>query len=288
MADSEGKNSESQAISLGIKWIKKNKPEVRLLVSYSGRVEGNYGYIYQATNWEYLGYFISNGFYILDGIEHHLIGVCRLYKKYGKDYKTMRDYLCDNYHNVIQYDSKQFIYIKRLDKSLTPAKDILSYPKPATEFPIQTSITKYQIDRNFVPEKQVYEIPDFYYNEDEELSHRRKKEDCQYLLYDKSGNFVAVYKSIAQILKDYPDYSDSGIRNMINTGRRHKDFFFNKIPYGMKYEEKIPVDVLCWIDGKPFYKQKEIVAYTGVSRQAVSACVKRKGKKIGGKDVEWN
>ena len=30
--------------------------------SSAGRKEGNYGYIYQATNWEYLGYFISPGF----------------------------------------------------------------------------------------------------------------------------------------------------------------------------------------------------------------------------------
>ena len=30
MADSEGKNSESQAIALGIKWIKKYRPNVRL------------------------------------------------------------------------------------------------------------------------------------------------------------------------------------------------------------------------------------------------------------------
>jgi len=46
MADSEGKNSESQAISLGIKWIKGNLPDIKLLVSYAGRKEGNYGYIY--------------------------------------------------------------------------------------------------------------------------------------------------------------------------------------------------------------------------------------------------
>ena len=46
MADSEGRNSESQAISLGIKWLKKNRPDIRLLVAYAGRKEGNYGYIY--------------------------------------------------------------------------------------------------------------------------------------------------------------------------------------------------------------------------------------------------
>ena len=40
MADSEGKNSESQAISLGIKWIKTFRKDIRLLVSYAGRKEG--------------------------------------------------------------------------------------------------------------------------------------------------------------------------------------------------------------------------------------------------------
>ena len=52
MADSEGQNSESQAISLGIKWIRQFQPHIRLLVSYAGRKEGNYGYIYQASNWD--------------------------------------------------------------------------------------------------------------------------------------------------------------------------------------------------------------------------------------------
>ena len=42
MKDDEGKNAESQAISLGVKWLKKNMPEIKLLVSYSGRREGKY------------------------------------------------------------------------------------------------------------------------------------------------------------------------------------------------------------------------------------------------------
>lgn len=85
MADSEGKNSESQAIALGIKWIKQNMPEIRLLVSYAGRKEGNYGYIYQATNWEYLGYFISEGFWSVNGEERHLVTLWNRCKKYGKE-----------------------------------------------------------------------------------------------------------------------------------------------------------------------------------------------------------
>ena len=85
MADSEGKNSESQGISLGIKWIKQNMPEIKLLVSYSGRKEGNYGYIYQATNWEYRGYFVSPGFWMVDGEERHQVTLWYRHSKHRPD-----------------------------------------------------------------------------------------------------------------------------------------------------------------------------------------------------------
>lgn len=46
MADSEPCNAESQGISLCLKWIKEYVPAVRILIAFSGRQEGNYGYIY--------------------------------------------------------------------------------------------------------------------------------------------------------------------------------------------------------------------------------------------------
>ena len=137
MADSEGKNSESQAISLGIKWIKKNMPHIRLLVSYAGRKEGNYGYIYQATNWEYLGYFISEGFWQVNGEERHLATLWNRVKKHGNPNLTFLPALCEMYEDVRKTWTKQFIYITRLDKTLTPASEILEYPKPNNEFPIK-------------------------------------------------------------------------------------------------------------------------------------------------------
>ena len=91
MADSEGENSESQAISLGIKWIKQNCPNIRLLVSYAGRKEGNYGYIYQATNWEYLGYFISNGFWLVDGEERHQVTLWYRHNKHNPAIEFRKD-----------------------------------------------------------------------------------------------------------------------------------------------------------------------------------------------------
>ena len=136
MADSEGRNSESQAISLGIKWLKKNRPDIKLLVSYAGRKEGNYGYIYQATNWEYLGYFVSNGFWSINGREKHSLTIYYTYNKYGNTSLPMIDSICEMYDDVRQTWSKQFIYIQRLDSSLTVASPILPYPKKDTEHPI--------------------------------------------------------------------------------------------------------------------------------------------------------
>lgn len=293
MADSEGRNSESQAISLGIKWIKQNRPDIRLLVSYSGRVEGNYGYIYQATNWEYLGYFISNGFWKLDGGEKHQITLSLEYKKNKDNYTNMKDYLCATYHDVRQYDSKQFIYIKRLDKKLTPATALLPYPKPNTEYPIQTKEIIYKQDIDYIS-PPCPQIKQFYYTPNEQLFTReclkRRGEiiDNEYLIYDKSGKFVEKYNNISEICTKYKGYSQSSISNAIKTGKRYKDYYFRKIPCNETIKPSIDVNIICWIDGIAFYKQSEIVKYTGVTRQAVSSCVKRKGKAIGGKKIIWN
>ena len=137
MADSEGKNSESQAISLAVKWIKQNLPNVRLLVSYAGRKEGNYGYIYQATNWEYLGYFISEGFWYVDGEERHLATLWYRFKNHGNQNLTFIPGLCEMYQDIRKTWTKQFIYIMRLDKKLTPAVEPMEYPKSDNEYPIK-------------------------------------------------------------------------------------------------------------------------------------------------------
>lgn len=297
MADSEGKNSESQAISLGIKWIKQNRSDIRLLVSYSGRIEGNYGYIYQATNWEYLGYFISNGFWKLDNLERHAITVQANYKKYGQEYKNSVDYLTHTYKDVRQYDSKQFIYIMRLDKTLTPATPILPYPKPATEYPIQTKEVVYlQSDNPPETLTDKPEIKEFYYDPDELLFTkrclRRRGElthiEYDYLVYDKQGKFEGIFSSPDDINEKYSDYLSEGIKKAIKSQKRYKEKYFRQVKKGEDYPKKIGVNILCWIEGIPYTKQIDISRALGVSRQAVSACLKRKGKTLGGKVVEWN
>ena len=53
--DGYGSNIERWFISQSFNWLRKNKPEIKALISYASPVEGHSGTIYQATNWIYQG-----------------------------------------------------------------------------------------------------------------------------------------------------------------------------------------------------------------------------------------
>lgn len=67
----------SKALSISMKLIKKNCPNLKMLVSYSDKGQNHYGTIYQATNW----YFIdeSNS----SGIEYYINGKW-VHSRHGK------------------------------------------------------------------------------------------------------------------------------------------------------------------------------------------------------------
>ena len=53
--DDYGKNIESFVISQSFKWLKKNAPNIKVLISYADPEQNHTGKIYQATNWLYQG-----------------------------------------------------------------------------------------------------------------------------------------------------------------------------------------------------------------------------------------
>jgi len=53
--DGYGNNIESWFISQSFNWLKKNKPNIKALISYADPKAGHAGVIYQATNWLYQG-----------------------------------------------------------------------------------------------------------------------------------------------------------------------------------------------------------------------------------------
>ena len=263
MADSEGKNAESQAISLGIKWIKKYRPDIKLLVSYAGRKEGNYGYIYQATNWEYLGYFISDGFWLLDGEERHQITVWYRYKKFCDQSLPFKEGICALYHDVRQTWTKQFIYIQRLDKHLTCASEVLPYPKPSNEYPICTKVKIYKEDDEFLSSytAPAREKVEYYYEKETQLFTRRalaRRGELDTIkqgiaIYDRNGELESTARSVREAITDV--FLDGGIRSALKSGKIYKDHFFRNFILSEEPAETIDVPYLCIIDGYKFMKQ---------------------------------
>lgn len=296
MADSEGANSESQAISLGIKWIKQYHPHIRLLVSYAGRKEGNFGYIYQATNWEYLGYFVSSGFWRLNGQEVHQITIWYRYRNSNYTDLSVIDALCQMYNSVVQTWTKQFIYIQRLDKSLTAASPILDYPKPSM-FNIVDKVKIYK-DEPYDP--IIHDLgpePTFYYNADELLFTRRKlirdgiikpKTPSSKLLvamYDLYGNLIEVRTGTNSF---QPTFLPTAIRKSSEEHVVYKDHMFKIFePDETDIPEEIEVPIVGILNEIPFASYAEMGRYCGVSRQATHAAKQRKAKQIKGYDVIW-
>lgn len=287
MADEEGKNAESQAIALGIKWIKTYRPDIELLVSYSGRKEGNYGYIYQATNWEYLGYFISDGFWLVNGEERHTITLWNRYKNSTYTKLSFKDALCAMYHDVRQTWTKQFIYIQRLNKKLIPASDILPYPKPSNEFPICTKVKVYNENEEYKNSyKQIRgDKPIYYYEKETKLFVVGEKRPCV-AAYSKTGELEFVANSITEMSKLVGGTVNS-ISRVLSNGKLYNNYWFRNFEQGATAPDTIEVQFLCEIDGIRFLTQSEVVSYFGISRQAVSQSTARKAKTICNKEVKW-
>lgn len=70
--DKSPKNSESYLISQGIKLLKRDRPDTKILVSFADTRQNHLGYIYQATNWNFTGWSIpGGGSIVIDGKEYH-------------------------------------------------------------------------------------------------------------------------------------------------------------------------------------------------------------------------
>lgn len=74
------KNIESYCISSSIKKLKTDMPEIKFLVSYADCSAGHVGYIYQASNWIYIGKSGGERKIFIDNVRRHRRD---LYDKYG-------------------------------------------------------------------------------------------------------------------------------------------------------------------------------------------------------------
>jgi hypothetical protein len=70
MALNGKQDSTTKAMAISLKLIKKNAPNVKLVVSYADSEQGHYGIIYQATNWFYTGFSVDTNL-IINGERKH-------------------------------------------------------------------------------------------------------------------------------------------------------------------------------------------------------------------------
>jgi hypothetical protein len=134
MEDEQPRNSESMAISACNKWLRQNT-DLSWLLSFSDGKQGNVGYIYQATNWKYLGYMISDSFYDLDGSIVHNVTVWHRYKEKHplRESHTTDEILALNFNNVSKIKCKQHIYVMPLTRKVSFNFEEKPYPKKETE-----------------------------------------------------------------------------------------------------------------------------------------------------------
>ena len=111
-------SSTSKALSISLKLICKDAPNVKLIVSYADTEQGHKGTIYQATNWYYIG----------DSIHHHHEHIetgeflhNRVYSELDKTKKAL-------YRTKKSKPKHKYIY--PIDKSLIPMCKELAKPYP--------------------------------------------------------------------------------------------------------------------------------------------------------------
>lgn len=161
MRDDAPKFSESQAIGLSIKYIRRYFPEKKWLLSFSDGKEGNVGTIYQATNWDYYGYNISDSFYELDGEIMHRVQVWHKFRKGDTSGRTTHEILYEHFRNVAKIESRQYIYIFPLVPNLPILREKQPYPKKETEPTIVRRIY-YKKNGIILPKRKVvdYTVPE--------------------------------------------------------------------------------------------------------------------------------
>jgi hypothetical protein len=132
IALTDHKNTVSRIMAVSIKFLKRQSPGVRLLVSYADPAQGHHGGVYQATNWMYSGSTGKTSKYLYQGKQLHQRQVSKTgyFQQFGKQMKCPR---VDECEKIITPGKHKYLY--PLDNEISKQIESLSkpYPKPASD-----------------------------------------------------------------------------------------------------------------------------------------------------------
>ena len=127
LEDTLPRNSESYFISRSIRMLPK---EIKMVVSFSDELQDHYGYIYQASNFIYLGRNDGGNMLVTeDGVEKHprLLGIYRMRHPEYRDYSAEQLMELLGYKYVRGGCKHRYVYFR--DKRLRKTVVALPYPK---------------------------------------------------------------------------------------------------------------------------------------------------------------
>lgn len=127
MALNGKQGSTTKVLSISIRLIKRDAPNVKMLVSYADSEQGHYGIIYQATNWYYTGYSTDTNLIVNGKREHRRTLGSRFGTCSSEKLKTM------GYNVEILRTKPKWKYIYPIDKSLVSYCKSISKPYPKKE-----------------------------------------------------------------------------------------------------------------------------------------------------------
>lgn len=111
MSEDMPRNSESQMLSQLVKWLKKEKPELKVLFTWADGMLGKAGYVYQASNFLYAGS-IESEIYLHKGIKIHPRQTKSLFGLEGDKRKTVRPtWEQMQEYGIHHYKGNQFRYL---------------------------------------------------------------------------------------------------------------------------------------------------------------------------------
>ena len=117
----------SRIIMIAIKFLKKNNPNIRLIVSFADTSQNHHGGIYQATNWIYDGLTNSADEYIYNGKRWHG-------RAFRKSYGSHLNYI-NNGLKIVK-GARKHRYLMPLDKEMRKQIIKLAKPYPKKSCPI--------------------------------------------------------------------------------------------------------------------------------------------------------
>lgn len=110
VSENYGNNTESQILSRVVKHLKKDHKEVKVLFTWANGMYGKPGFVYQASNFLYGGYIMSE-LYLVDGVQVHPRRIKQLISPNDKR-KTIRPSPEQKYeYGIEHYKGKLFRYI---------------------------------------------------------------------------------------------------------------------------------------------------------------------------------